>query len=962
MWRENVIEMGNFMSESLFNPELYARTARQTAAEGIVMLRNENHVLPLKEGSKVALFGRTQFHYYKSGTGSGGMVNTNYVRGIREAIEQGGRAGGSVKCDGAYTPAYEMNREVEEAYDAWLVDHPFDQGAGWAKEPWYQEEMPISEELARSAAQQSDAAIIIIGRTAGEDKDNRAEEGSYYLTDTEREMLRVVCKFFDKTIVLLNVGNIIDMKWVEEYRPSSVLYVWQGGQEGGNGVLDILTGKLSPSGKLPDTIAYHIEDYPSYANFGDEKRNFYAEDIYVGYRYFETFARDKVMYPFGYGLSYTTFEVSSQGMDTFGEDGLKFRVDVKNTGTCRGKEVVQIYVSAPQGKLGKPARALCAFRKSRTIDPGDHQDMKITVPVTTLASYDDSGLTGYKSAWVLEAGSYKFYVGTDVRSAVFAGEMNISGTAVLEQLEEALAPTKKFQRMKPMTENSGEEIFEISYEDVPLRTVNPMERRETRLPAEIPYTGNKGYVLADVGSGKITMDTFIAQLSDEELAWLTRGEGMCSPKVTPGTASAFGGVTEELVEYGIPAACCADGPSGIRMDCGTKAFSLPSGTCIASTFNVMLVKDLYEWAGLEIRGNRVDLLLGPGMNIHRFPLNGRNFEYFSEDPVVTGKMAVAQLHGMREAGVSGVMKHFVANNQEFSRFHVESVISERALREIYLRGYEHVVKLGFARALMTTYGQVNGFWTSSNYDLLTTILRREWGFDGIVMTDWGACGGEEDSEGSVRSTACMHRAQNDLFMVTSDAKRNTNQDDTLEALQDGRLTRAELQRDASNICRYLLTSSAYLRLNGLDAMDEKLAKVREVGGLDFDQIKKIRIYKEYSISPEEIDTNRKKNTTFEVSARERGIFRLEMTIRAEAESPLSQIPMSIFRDKELLKSVTLMGSESEWRRVAFDLPSMFNQTFYLEFYFGESGMRIRDCKLVLVKSQEREIEEALAAR
>ncbi len=933
------------MSTNLWNPELYVKLARQVAAEGAVLLRNEGDVLPLAPGSKVALFGRTQFNYYKSGTGSGGMVNTKYVAGIREAMEHG---------DEDHKAVYEINKDVASAYEAWLTDHPFDQGQGWAQEPWFQEEMPISEALAQKAADESDAAVVIIGRTAGEDKDNSAEAGSYYLTETEKEMLRVVCSSFERSIVLLNVGNIIDMKWVDEFHPSAVLYVWQGGQEGGNGVLDVLTGAVTPSGKLPDTIAYDIEDYPAYGHFGDKDRNFYAEDIYVGYRYFETFAKEKVMYPFGYGLSYTTFEVASQGMDTFGEDGLKFRVHVKNTGLRKGKEVVQIYVSAPQGKLGKPLRSLCAFRKTRTLDPGDYQDMKMTVPVSTLASYDDSGVTGFKSAWVLEAGKYQFFVGTNVRNAVFAGEMNISGTAVLKQLEEALAPAVAFERMKPVVVEDAVDgnAFKVSFEEVPLRTVAPLERRKQNLPKEVPYTGDQGYKLLDVGTGKVTMEAFVAQFSDEDLACITRGEGMCSPKVTPGTAAAFGGVTDSLAGFGIPVACCADGPSGIRMDCGTKAFSMPNGTCIASTFNTMLVKDLYEWAGLEIRGNRVDLLLGPGMNIHRFPLNGRNFEYFSEDPLVTGKMAVAELHGMKESGVSGVMKHFVANNQEYSRYHVESVVSERALREIYLNGFEHVVKLGLAKAFMTTYGPVNGFWTSSNYDLLTTILREEWGFDGIVMTDWWASGGEENSEGTIKNTACMQRAQNDLFMVTTDSERNTNEDDTLTALAEGRLTRAELQRNAANICRYLLSSPAFLRLNGLDDLDEKLAKVREDADAGMGEYKKIRVLEEYSIDPEEIVTDRQTTTSFEVSMRERGIFRLEMSIRAEADSPLSQIPLSIFADKSLVKSVTLMGADSEWRDVVVELPPFFAQTFFLKFYFGESGMRIQKCKLTLVESLE----------
>ena len=277
------------MSESVFNTQVYASVARKAQAEGIVMLENRDHALPLAAGSRIALFGRSQFRYYKSGTGSGGMVNTSYVTGVREAILQ--------------REAYVLAPSLEKAYEEWLPDHPFDQGCGWGTEPWFQEEMIPSEELVRAAAEEAEAAVVIIGRTAGEDQDNKPEGGSYYLTEQEETMLGRVCAAFSRTIVLLNVGNIIDMKWVAKYRPAAVLYIWQGGQEGGNGVLDVLTGEVSPSGKLTDTIACNVSDYPSDPYFGDPDRDFYAEDIYVGYRYFETFAKEKVMYPFGYGLS-----------------------------------------------------------------------------------------------------------------------------------------------------------------------------------------------------------------------------------------------------------------------------------------------------------------------------------------------------------------------------------------------------------------------------------------------------------------------------------------------------------------------------------------------------------------------------------------------------------------------------------------------------------------------------------
>ena len=436
------------MENKVFDVKRYARTARAVAAEGIVMLRNEGRVLPLGQGEKIALFGRGQFNYYKSGTGSGGMVNTSYVTGIREALEES---------------SFVLNEKLKAVYEEWLKEHPFDAGAGWAGEPWFQKEMPLTEELVRSAGEESDTAVIIIARTAGEDQDNKAEAGSFLLTADEEEMLRLVCGAFERTVVLLNVGNIIDMKWVERYQPAAVLYVWQGGQEGGNGVLDVISGRVSPSGKLTDTIAYDIADYPSSPNHGNESRNVYQEDIYVGYRYFETFAKDKALYPFGFGLSYTEFAVEASVCEEaagfghaealeFGEaapcghpvdgkkgiaEGIIIHAKVTNTGASAGKEVVQVYCQAPQGALGKPARSLCGFAKTRELAPGQSQTLQIPVSGYTCASYDDSGAAGHKSCWVLEAGTYVFHVGTDVRSASPAGSLVLEETVVVKEAEEA---------------------------------------------------------------------------------------------------------------------------------------------------------------------------------------------------------------------------------------------------------------------------------------------------------------------------------------------------------------------------------------------------------------------------------------------------------------------------------------------------------------------------------------------
>lgn len=925
----------------------YAAAAAEAAAEGVVLLKNDRAALPLKEGEKVAVFGRSQFNYYKSGTGSGGSVNVDYVIGIREALEEKG--------------CVQLNRTVRETYEEWLKDHPFEAGHGWASEPWYQEEMPVTEELARKAAQESDAALILIGRTAGEDQDNKAEPGSYLLTEDEKAMLQAVCRAFSRTIVLLNTGNIIDMKWVAEYDPAAVAYVWQGGQEGGRGVRMVLMGECAPSGKLTDTIAQDIADYPSTACFGDPKENIQQEDIYVGYRYFETFAKEKVLYPFGFGLSYTSFIMETAGFEEEA-DGVSLRVRVTNTGTCAGKEVVQVYAEAPQGKLGKPARVLCGFAKTQKLAPGASEELEIAVPDSAVSSYDETGVTGYKSAFVLEEGSYIYYVGSDVRTAQPAGERVLDETICVQQCSEGMAPVKAFQRLRPGERTEAGE-YAPAWEDVPLQKKKPGIKRDENLPEEIPSTGDLGYKLRDAAEGRVSMEQFVGQISDAGLCAIIRGEGMSSPKVTPGIAAAYGGVTEELLGLGLPIAGCSDGPSGIRMDCGMHAFAMPNGTCLACTFNTELIEKLYAWEGMELRRNRIDALLGPGMNIHRNPLNGRNFEYFSEDPFVSGKMAAAQLHGMHRYGVTGVVKHFCANTQEFKRHTMNSVISERALREIYLKGFEMAVREGGAYTVMSTYGPVNGIWTSSHYDLLTQILRKEWGFDGIVMTDWWAEANDEaGAPGTHSNVAAQVRAQNDLNMVNQDAASNSNGDNLDTALAQGLLTRGELQRSALNICRYLLTTPAYLRSIGQETeLDRELAASMTDEDQSMQNAVTLMINGDTEIDVSAIRAEKGQTTVFTACQERRGNYELELVLRADSDNPLAQIPVTVFMNKDVLKTITLTGADNEWRTERIPVLPGFSSNFFLKFYFGQTGIVLRSARLVLTEDTENKIREMLAS-
>ena len=852
------------MENKVFDTKLYAAAARAVAAEGIVMLRNEGQVLPLVKGEKIALFGRGQFNYYKSGTGSGGLVNTSYVTGIREALKES---------------SFVLNEKLQAVYEAWLKENPYDAGAGWAGEPWFQKEMPLTKELVDEAKKESDTAVIVIGRTAGEDQDNKAEAGSYLLTEAEEEMLSLVCASFTRTVVLLNVGNIIDMKWVERYQPAAVLYVWQGGQEGGNGVLDVLEGTVTPSGKLTDTIARDIADYPSTGNYGDEKRNVYQEDIYVGYRYFETFAKDKVLYPFGFGLSYTTFAVEAK--------------------------------------------------------------------LETAGSADAD-----TAAVILEAGEYVFHAGTDVRSAAAVGSLTLEETKVVKEAEEACAPVTAFERMKPQA--GGQDGYQVMYEAAPLRTVNPGERRTKRLPENIACTGDKGYKLSDVEKGAVSMEEFLAQLSDEDLCCMVRGEGMCSPKVTPGTAGAFGGVTESLQAFGIPVACCADGPSGIRMDCGSIAFAMPNGACLGSTFNEALSEELFEWEALELRKNKVDTLLGPGINLHRNPLNGRNFEYFSEDPLVTGKMAAAQLRAMGRYDVTGTIKHFACNSQEYKRNLVEAVISERALRELYLKCFEIAVTEGGAYSIMTSYNPINGFWSASNYDMLTTILRGEWKYDGIVMTDWWAKGNDENMTGTVENVAAMVRAQNDLFMVTADSSKNTQNDNSAESLEKGTVARSEYVRSAANICRYLLRTPAYQRMMGRESeLDRQLAAIAAQETESFGELVRLVVSEKEALLPaEQIPTAKGSSINFELNLGERGVYKLDLVCRIVGQGSLAQVPLTVSKDKQIVKTISLTGEDKEWRTETVMLQPSFHNTTFLKFFFGQGGMEIKEARLTLEESWE----------
>ncbi|MGN1090856.1 MAG: glycoside hydrolase family 3 N-terminal domain-containing protein, partial [Huintestinicola sp.] len=606
------------------------------------------------------------------------------------------------------------------------------------------------------------------------------------------------------------------------------------------------------------------------------------------------------------------------------------------------KEVVQVYCSAPQGKLGKPSKVLCAYEKTRLLSAGEAQEISVTIKKSDLASYDDSGASGFRSCYVLEAGRYDILVGSDVRSAKTAVSFEISETKPVLECTQALAPVLAFERIKPVQRENG---FEVSFENVPLQEVSAEERRLASRPSDIPVTGNKGIKLSDVKNGRNTLTEFIAQLSDYDLSCIIRGEGMGSPKVTAGTAAAFGGVSESLQNMGIPCGCCSDGPSGMRLDCGTKAFSLPNGTLLASTFNKELMTELFELMGMEMSANKVDCLLGPGMNIHRHPLNGRNFEYFSEDPYLTGTIAAAELKGMHKQGVTGTIKHFCGNNQETGRHNIDSVISERALREIYLKGFEIAVRDGNADSIMTTYGAVNGLWTAGSYDLNTTILRNEWGFNGFVMTDWWADINRRDRAKCNNDFAAMAAAQNDVYMVCANGAENF--DNTLEELENGYITRGELQRNAANILKFLIGTHAMERVMGTADEIEIINRPADAEDADSGDVIFHDLDTVLEFCPEDIKTVKGSNYVFALDVKIPGFYKATITASSEMGA-LAQMPVTIFSMGTPYATFTWNGTEG--KPVSFSAQiNFFSRFTTIRLYFAQSGLKIENIKFELTQ-------------
>lgn len=896
----------------------YQTLIRECCCQGGVLLKNDDNTLPFSKDDSISIFGRCQINYYKSGTGSGGSVHVPYSVNLLDGFE-------NLKKENFAIP--QINEKLVKKYQDWLIENPFDGGNGeWASEPWCQKEMELTAEDVKEAAAVSKKAVYIIGRTAGEDQDNKAEKGSFYLTDVEYENIVKICSAFESLTVVLNTSNIIDLEWTLnpelKGKVKAILYSWQGGMQGGQGLADLLCGKANPSGKLADTIALKISDYPSTKNFGSAADEIYEEDIYCGYRYFTTFAKEKVMFPFGFGLSYTSFDISGKIIQVDSQK-LVAEVLVKNTGSRAGRETVQIYVRAPQGKLGKPLKVLAAYKKTDLIEAGKDQTVLIDVPLENFSSYDDSGISGFAYSYVLEEGEYSVFAGSDCFTENEIFDRNnkrfaVNKTYSLVQLSQNCAPEINFKRIKPgVLRKDG--TYEILEEAVPLSKTDIAKKIEEHQILPVENKASAEISFSDVVKDKSLADQFVAGLSDNELMTIVRGEGMMSRKVTAGIASAFGGVSQSLNDKGLPAVGCADGPSGIRMDNGKEANLVPIGTLLACTWNPSLVEELFKCVGKELIEKNIDVLLGPGCNIHRNPLNGRNFEYFSEDPLITGDMAAGVCKGLASEGAIGTIKHFAMNNQESHRRTQNSVASERAVREIYLKPFEIAVKKGNARSIMTSYNGINGHKSASNFELNVCILRDEWNYTGVVMTDWWAAMNDcvKGGDSTARNLNYMVKARNNLYMVVVNDTAETGGfgDNLEEELKKGSVSKAELQKCVKDIILFITETNAAKK--PLRPLKNEIVAHNKISGVPAGQ----KVYKIW----ESASDNLNEGVYYEVE--KTGVYTVNGTFIKDGKDTLSQSVTNVLVNDEILGSFECRSTDGKVVSAAA-LQLSLNKGFY----------------------------------
>ncbi len=842
--------------------------SRKVATQGMVLLEN-NGALPLAPEGKVALFGNGGRRTVKGGTGSGD-VNSRSVVNVEQGLEDAG---------------FEITtKEWLDSYDK-MVDEAMAAYGEAMKKAVEQDgvvpirfifETPFKEPAipsVKEACEKTDAdtALFVLSRNSGEGKDRRPVAGEYDLFDEEKEALRTLRDHFRKVIVILNVGSVIDTEFLrKEAGADAVLLMSQAGNIGGYALADVLTGKETPSGKLTTTWAKHYEDYPCAGKFshmnGDVDDEYYEEGIFVGYRYFDTF-NVAPAYPFGYGLSYTDFRMNTESVQADGET-VTLKVKVTNIGDqYAGKEVVQIYYSAPEGKMEKPYQELAAYGKTKNLAPGEEECLELSFSVRQMASYDEE-----RASWVLEKGSYVIRVGNSSRNTAVAAVLELEGEAVTEKLSNRFALDCKLEQMSAKGKVPyGYEEEQAQKEAAPRISVKTADIacREVTYQSENPIlerTEGDKITMDDVRAGRATLDQLVGQLTVEEMAELCVGtaRGGEGGNSVIGAASAAcpgaaGDTTSRMIEdRNVRNMILADGPAGLRLSKhfsvdkdgnlipGTEVASLaemdllsgnrakpelpegavtyyqyctaiPIATLLAQTWDLKAIEEAGDIVGEEMEELGVTLWLAPGMNIHRNPLCGRNFEYYSEDPLIAGRCAAADTFGVQKhKGVGTTIKHFAFNNQEDNRMHVNAHISERAIREIYLKCFEIAVETSQPMSIMTSYNLINGIHTANSYDLLTAIAREEWGFQGIVMTDWGTTGSIElnpDMEykyGCSSAAGCV-KAGNDLTMPGSqaDVDEIIKSVDAAEGEVKCPITLGDLQACAKRMLNIIAQSSVY---------------------------------------------------------------------------------------------------------------------------------------------------------
>ncbi len=805
---------------------IHRKVALKAAEEGIVLLENKENVLPLPEGAAIALYGRGASKTVKGGTGSGD-VNERESVSVYTGLKAAGFTIVNEKWIEEYDKEYEEKRifwrdtllkEVKESERG--LEGFFD---AYAARPF---PAPIGADPEK---EDTDTAIFVISRIAGEAADRRNIEGDYYLTEEEDGFLDDLCRLYDRVIVILNTGGVIDLSFMDSHKNiCALIFMCQAGMEGGTALADILSGKVSPGGHLTDTWCYDYEDYPGAAGFsyinGDLTQERYEEGIYTGYRYFDSLGIP-VRYGFGYGLSYSEFSFES-GEPVYENGVVSLSVNVTNIGDTPAKEVLQVYVSCPQRGLEKEFRRLAGFAKTGLIPGNGSEKLTVEIPVNYLSSYEEE-----EAAWTLEKGFYCIWCGFSLDKSVPVALMTLDKKVTVETCDNLCAPVNEKEEFSIPAEER-EELYNKWIEKAKEESLPVLE-----ISGDSIETRKNKYGEAEVFSENIRKLT--DDLSDEKLISLCIGDipregekeavGGSSSIVPGGTAD----TSHEVIPDGIPSIATADGPAGLRLlekytvrngEVRSKPFirtvehgffdpspeeeegetyyqyctAFPVGTLLASTWDTDVLYEVGQAVAEEMQIFGVDLWLAPGMNIHRNPLCGRNFEYFSEDPLISGKMAAAITRGVGSVkGCGTTIKHFACNNSEDNRFFSDSVLSERTLREIYLKGFEIAVKESEPMALMTSYNKINGIHSANNLELISRILRDEWGYNGLVLSDWTTTWYGDNCT----ATGCI-KAGNDLIMPGCKG----DVEDLRESLKTGEITREDLLKCARRVVRTILLS------------------------------------------------------------------------------------------------------------------------------------------------------------